>query len=164
MSIHRIRPVLLALASLFVFAQVSPAQESLAEVVRRSRSTVQMAKRVFTNDDIPSAPGAQPAAAEQSGDANLGADKSDADKSDADNTGDADSAVREEIEHIKKAEAAFEQKLQTIKEKLVSEPDELRRRMWADALDNQRITLEQFKRLREQLERSEQQNNKGGVS
>jgi len=167
MNILRIRLAVLVAASLFVLSLACAAQESLGEVVRRSRPVVQTAKRVFTNDDVRSAPEPQPAAPEKNEAAQPGSDKPGADNPGKSDAGAADkvtdSVTREEIQRIQKAEAVLEQKLQTLKEKLASEPDEFRRRMWADALDNQRITLDQYKKLREQLERNEQQNPKAGA-
>jgi hypothetical protein len=168
MNTLRIRSAVLVAASLFVLSLACAAQVSLADVARRSRPLVQTSKRVFTNEDVRTAPEPEPAAPEKNDPAKLDADKAGADNTDNPKAGAADgkvtdSVTRAEIERIQKAEAVLEQKLQNIKEKLASEPDEFRRRMWADALDNQRITLDQYKKLREQLERNEQQSSKAGA-
>ncbi len=171
MTHTRIRSAVLVTLSLFAFALACAAQETLADFARRSRPAVHTSKRVFTSDDVRTVPEPQSAAPAKANDAKLdlagdAADVDDPDNKDAksaDGSKISDPIVRGEIQRIQKAEAALEQKLATIKEKLATEQDEFRRRMWADALDNQRITLEQYKKLREQLERTEQKSEKEGA-
>ncbi len=171
MTHTRIRSAVLLTLSLFAFALACAAQETLADFARRSRPAVHTAKRVFTSDDVRTVPEPQPAPAKAddakldlaAGEAATADDPDNRDGKSADGSKVSDPIVRGEIQRIQKAEAALEQKLATLKEKLATEQDEFRRRMWADALDNQRITLEQYKKLREQLERTEQKDAKTGA-
>lgn len=60
------------------------------------------------------------------------------------------------IEQIRKQEVALKEKLNRIKDKLATEDDDFRRQMWNDALENQKSTLDQFRKVRERLEQQQQ--------
>lgn len=109
-------------------------------------------RHVITNDDIPPRPEPEPAAAGKP--AGAPATPEAVDKSAAlSKVGLAtEDDVRQAVEQIRKREIALQEKLHRLKDKLVNEDDDFRRQMWADALENQKTTLEQYRKVREKLE------------
>ncbi len=116
-------------------------------------------RHVITNDDIPPRPEAEPENAKNQPAAKKSASQATESSTkpfDKAGTETAPPEVRDAIEQLKKQEALLQEKLGRIKERLANEDDDFRRQMWSDALENQKATLEQFRKVRERLEREQQ--------
>ncbi|MGI9102618.1 MAG: hypothetical protein ACR2IF_09270 [Terriglobales bacterium] len=145
--------------AILVAAPAAAQSDDLAAVAAVTRATARTTHHVVTNDEIPAhPPEAKPAAAQSAGPAPS------APKADSDGASEAskpsgkpvDPDVATAIEQIRKQETALKEKLNRIKDKLANEDDDFRRQMWSDALENQKNTLEQFRKVREKLEQQGQ--------
>ncbi len=115
-------------------------------------------RHVITNDDIPPSPEADPVLpkGQKAGKGSSAAVHTAGNQLDKAGLSNSDGDVKEAIQQLKRREAALEEKLNRLKERMQNEDDDFRRQMWADALENQKATLEQFRKVRERLEREEQ--------
>ncbi len=133
-------------------------REDLAAVAAVTRATARNDLHVVTNDEMPAHP-PEPkpvAAAKPMANAPAAVDSEAAHDSAKPSSKPADPEVATAIEQLRKQETALKEKLNRIKDKLASEDDDFRRQMWNDALENQKATLEQFRKVRERLEQQGQ--------
>ena len=155
------RLINLLLAFALLFGGVSFAQNDtpLGDVARK-KSTTAKAKRVITEDDIPSAPLPPEAAPSETKKA---ADPTEAQLATAeDGTANPDGkpltpeqklqTMQAQAEKLKTYEASLTKHLKQIADKLENEPSEFRRNMYSEALQRQAGTLESFKKQRAELE------------
>jgi predicted nucleic acid-binding Zn-ribbon protein len=113
------------------------------------------ARRVITNDDIPpssEAEAAPPKGKQASGKLSGEATHDRAAALSKVGLSKDDDDARQAIEQIRKREIALQEKLHHLKDKLAGEDDDFRRQMWVDALENQKATLDQYRKVRERLE------------
>jgi len=155
------RLINLLLAFALLFGGISFAQNDvpLGDVARK-KSTTAKAKRVITEDDIPSAPLApEPAPSETK----KAADPTEAQLATADvAAANPDGkpltpeqklqSMQVQAEKLKTYEASLTKHLKQIEERLENEPSEFRRNMYSEALQRQAGTLESFRKQRAELE------------
>ena len=156
---------LLIAITLLGAAPVAAQNESALVQATKQKATDKKAKRVFTNDDYPEQPDA---AASDSKEKQAG--KADASKPTSDSKNDPQQKVdasakgatekeakvaqlQRELDLSKKAEQELRDKLDKEAEQARTASTEFRRNMHYDAISNQQVTLAEFKKKQEELEK-----------
>jgi hypothetical protein len=159
---HWFQGTMLALVTCWLLAGAGWAQSqqsqrpSLAEVAKQ-KSTTKKAKRVITNDDIPSRPpeaasapasGASGAAAAETGKAE--GPKTAAPAKDAKQL----EQMKEKLDLVKNSQEAAKSTIERYEQQVANEPDERRREMFQGILDGAKRRQEALAKERSELETS----------
>lgn len=150
--------ILAAFAMLATPTWADDAQTSLADVAKQKSGT--KAKRVITDDDIPSTSGSPLAAQSQpQGSSSSVTGDTDAKEANAKTSGPAGSAkaaassdLEGELKAVIHDEDLLKKRLQQLREKIEKTPDPFRKQIYEDSIVNQQVTLEEFGKKRKELE------------
>jgi hypothetical protein len=130
-------------------------QPSLADVVRQKSST--KAKKVITDEDMPSTSNPSPATAPASGStsgsgASASASTDSAANSKSGAPGGKLADLQKQLDDINHDESLLNKKLEQLQQKIEIATDPFRKKLYQDSIDNQQTTLSEFRKKRQELE------------